>query len=41
MFPEYRRNRVSHAFAQALLHTAAHKSNRIFTVSEQSKKDIL
>jgi glycosyltransferase involved in cell wall biosynthesis len=41
MFPEYRRNRVSHAFAKALLHTAAHKSNRIFTVSEQSKKDIL
>ena len=40
-FPEYRRNRLGHAFAKSLLHTAAHKSDRIFTVSEQSKKDIL
>lgn len=41
MFPEYRRHRLRHAFAKALLHTAARKSDRIFTVSEQSKKDIL
>ena len=41
MFPEYTRNRLRHAYARAALYTAAHKSDRIFTVSEQSKRDIL
>ena len=41
MFPEYRSHWLGHAFAKTLLYTAAHKSDRIFTVSEQSKKDIL
>jgi glycosyltransferase involved in cell wall biosynthesis len=40
MFPEYL-SRVGHAYAYASLWTAAHKSDRIFTVSEQSKRDIL
>ena len=41
MFPEYLRRRLGHAYAHASLWTAAHKSDRIFTVSEQSKRDIL
>ena len=41
MFPEYRSHRLGHAYAHAALWTAAHKSDRIFTVSEQSKRDIL
>jgi glycosyltransferase involved in cell wall biosynthesis len=41
MFPEYLRHRLAHAYAHAALWTAAHKSDRIFTVSEQSKRDIL
>ena len=41
MFPEYLRRRVGYAYARASLYTAAHKSDRIFTVSEQSKRDIL
>ena len=41
MFPEYLRHRLGYAFARASLYTAAHKSDRIFTVSEQSKRDIL
>jgi glycosyltransferase involved in cell wall biosynthesis len=41
MFPEYLTHRLGHAYAHALLWTAAHKSDRIFTVSEQSKRDIL
>ena len=41
MFPEYLRHRLGYAYARASLYTAAHKSNRIFTVSEQSKRDIL
>ena len=41
MFPEYLRHRLGYAFARAALYTAAHKSDRIFTVSEQSKRDIL
>jgi glycosyltransferase involved in cell wall biosynthesis len=41
MFPEYLRRRMGHAYAHASLWTAAHKSDRIFTVSEQSKRDIL
>ncbi len=41
MFPEYLQRRMGHAYALASLWTAAHKSDRIFTVSEQSKRDIL
>jgi glycosyltransferase involved in cell wall biosynthesis len=41
MFPEYLNNRLGYAYARAALWTAAHKSDRIFTVSEQSKRDIL
>ena len=41
MFPEYLRHRLGYAYARASLYTAAHKSDRIFTVSEQSKRDIL
>jgi glycosyltransferase involved in cell wall biosynthesis len=41
MFPEYQRHRLGYAYARASLYTAAHKSDRIFTVSEQSKRDIL
>lgn len=41
MFPEYLRHRMGYAYAHASLWTAAHKSDRIFTVSEQSKRDIL
>ena len=41
-FPEYLRHRhLGYAYAKASLFTAAHKSDRIFTVSEQSKRDIL
>jgi glycosyltransferase involved in cell wall biosynthesis len=41
MFPEYRRYHLGHAYARTSLYTAAHKSDRILTVSEQSKRDIL
>jgi glycosyltransferase involved in cell wall biosynthesis len=41
MFPEYLKHRLGYAYARASLWTAAHKSDRIFTVSEQSKRDIL
>jgi glycosyltransferase involved in cell wall biosynthesis len=41
MFPQYLPNRLSYTYARASLWTAAHKSDRIFTVSEQSKRDIL
>src|SRR5688572_20744872 len=41
MFPEYLKRRLGSAFARASLYTAAHKSDRVFTVSEQSKRDIL
>jgi glycosyltransferase involved in cell wall biosynthesis len=41
MFPEYRSHRLGHAYAHTALWIAAHKSDRIFTVSEQSKRDIL
>ena len=41
MFPEYLRHRLGYAYARASLYTAAHKSNRILTVSEASKRDIL
>jgi len=41
MFPAYLKHRLGYAYARASMWTAAHKSNRIFTVSEQSKKDIM
>jgi glycosyltransferase involved in cell wall biosynthesis len=41
MFPEYLSHRAAYAYARASLWTAAHKSDRIVTVSEQSKRDIL
>jgi glycosyltransferase involved in cell wall biosynthesis len=41
MFPEYLPNRLGYVYARAALYAAAHKSDRIFTVSEQSKRDIL
>ena len=41
MFPDYLRHWLGHTYARASLYTAAHKSDRIFTVSEQSKRDIL
>jgi glycosyltransferase involved in cell wall biosynthesis len=41
MFPQYLKHRMGYTYARASLWTAAHKSDRIFTVSEQSKRDIL
>ena len=41
MFPQYLPNRLSYAYARASLWTATHKSDRILTVSETSKRDIL
>ena len=42
MFPQYlKHRRLGYAYARASIWTAAHKSDRIFTVSEQSKRDIL
>ncbi|HKY19971.1 MAG TPA: glycosyltransferase family 1 protein [Vicinamibacterales bacterium] len=41
MFPDYTQRRLGHAYAKASLYTAAHKSDRILTVSESSKRDIL
>ena len=41
MFPQHLSHRLGYAYARAALWIAAHKSDRIFTVSEQSKRDIL
>jgi glycosyltransferase involved in cell wall biosynthesis len=41
MFPEYLPGRMAHGYARASLWLAAHRSNRILTVSESSKSDIL
>lgn len=41
MFPQYLPNRLAHAYAKAFLWNAAHRSDRIITVSEASKRDIL
>jgi glycosyltransferase involved in cell wall biosynthesis len=41
MFPEHLHHRLGYAYARASMWIAAHKSDRIFTVSEQSKRDIL
>jgi glycosyltransferase involved in cell wall biosynthesis len=40
-FPQYLPNRFAYAYARASLWIAAHRSNRVLTVSEASKRDIL
>ena len=40
-FPQYLPNRVAYAYARASMWAAAHRSDRILTVSEASKRDIL
>lgn len=40
-FPQYLPNRLSYAYARASLWTAAHRSDRVLTVSEASKRDVL
>jgi glycosyltransferase involved in cell wall biosynthesis len=40
-FPQYLPNRLGYAYARTALWIAAHRSNRIITVSEASKRDIL
>jgi glycosyltransferase involved in cell wall biosynthesis len=41
MFPQYLPNRLAYGYARATLWTAARRAERIFTVSETSKADIL
>jgi glycosyltransferase involved in cell wall biosynthesis len=41
MFPQYLPNRAAHAYAKASMWAAARRSDRILTVSEASKRDIL
>jgi glycosyltransferase involved in cell wall biosynthesis len=41
MFPQYLPNRLAHAYAWAFMRSAAQRSERILTVSEASKRDIL
>ena len=41
VFPQYLPGRLAYAYARASLWTAAHRSDRILTVSETSKLDIL
>lgn len=40
-FPQYLPNRLAHAYARTFLWTATHQADRIITVSEASKRDIL
>jgi glycosyltransferase involved in cell wall biosynthesis len=40
-FPQYLPNRLAHLYAKTFLWTATHQANRIITVSEASKRDIL
>jgi glycosyltransferase involved in cell wall biosynthesis len=40
-FPQYLPNRFAYAYARASLWIAAHRSSRVLTVSEASKRDIL
>jgi glycosyltransferase involved in cell wall biosynthesis len=40
-FPQYLPNRLGYAYARGSLWVATHRSNRIMTVSEASKRDIL
>jgi glycosyltransferase involved in cell wall biosynthesis len=41
MFPQYLPNRIAYGYARAALWTAARRSDRVLTVSEASKRDIL
>jgi glycosyltransferase involved in cell wall biosynthesis len=41
MFPQYLPNRAAYAYAKALMWSAVRRSDRILTVSEASKRDIL
>ncbi len=41
MFPQYLPSKLAHIYAQGSMWAAAHKANRILTVSEASKRDIL
>ena len=41
MFPQYLPNRAAYAYARASMWLAARRSNRILTVSEASKRDIM
>ena len=41
VFPQYLAHRLAHAYARTALWTAAHRANRILTVSEASKRDIV
>jgi len=41
MFPQYLPNRMAYAYAKASMWSAARQSNRILTVSEASKRDII
>jgi glycosyltransferase involved in cell wall biosynthesis len=41
MFPQYLPNKLAYGYARTFLWTAAHRSSRILTVSEASKRDIL
>ncbi|HET7217206.1 MAG TPA: glycosyltransferase family 1 protein [Vicinamibacterales bacterium] len=40
-FPQYLPNRLGYAYARSFLWTATHRSSRVITVSEASKRDIL
>ena len=40
-FPQYLPNRLGYAYARASLWVATHRSSRVLTVSEASKRDIL
>jgi glycosyltransferase involved in cell wall biosynthesis len=40
-FPQYLPNRLGYAYARSSLWIATHRSNRVLTVSEASKRDIL
>jgi glycosyltransferase involved in cell wall biosynthesis len=41
MFPQYLPNRLAWGYARASMWTATHRSDRVLTVSEASKRDIL
>ncbi len=40
-FPQYLPNKLAHAYARTFLWTATHQADRVITVSEASKRDIL
>ena len=40
-FPQYLPNKLGYAYARGALWTATHRANRVLTVSEASKRDIL